>query len=255
MSFEGKVVLITGGSRGIGAACAEYFAKEGALLSLVGRNQEKFAQVIEKLREIGVESEPLVILADVNTDAERIMNETIEKYGRLDILINNAGFSILGDIEKSSMDDFDAMMGTNVRAVFELTKFAVPHLCEAKGNIVNVSSIAALRAFPYCIVYCMTKAALDQFTKCLAVGLAGKGVRVNSVNPGVVDTDFYQCFGIEKGTDEYDALMEDYRKNYPIGRIGSIEDCVHAISTLVNDKSSFLTGVILPVDGGITVKS
>lgn len=254
MSFEGKVILITGGSRGIGAACAEYFAKEGALLSLVGRNQEKFAQVIEKLRELGVESEPLVILADVNTDAERIMSETIEKFGRLDILINNAGFSILGEIEQSTMEDYDAMMATNVRAVFELTKFAIPHLTETKGNIVNVSSVAGIRAFPFCIVYCMTKATLDQFTKCLAVGLASKGIRVNSVNPGVVETDFYRCFGLDKGSDEYLALMENFRKEYPLGRIGTLDDCINAISYLVSEKSSFLSGVILPVDGASSVK-
>lgn len=107
MSFENKVILITGASSGIGAACAEYFAKDGALLALVGRNSEKFDCVLEQIKESGVTIEPLVILADITTDAERIVAETIEKYNRLDILINNAGFGGPGSIETTKMEDFD----------------------------------------------------------------------------------------------------------------------------------------------------
>lgn len=166
MSFENKVIIITGASSGIGAATAEFFAKEGALLSLVGRNEEKFEKVLEKIKESGVEADPLVIIADVSIDAERIINETIEKYGRLDILFNNAGFAIHGTIDDVQMKDFDAMFNTNVRGVVELTHLALPHLVETKGCIINNSSIGALRTFKNYLVYCMTKAALDQFTKC-----------------------------------------------------------------------------------------
>lgn len=145
MSFQDKVILITGGNSGIGAGCAEFFATEGALLALVGRNEEKFKKVLEKIKENGVEIEPLVIIADVTVDAERIINETIEKYGRLDILINNAGFSINGTIETVQLEDYDSMMATNVRAVINLTQLAIPYLTETKGNIVNVSSIAGMQ--------------------------------------------------------------------------------------------------------------
>lgn len=107
MSFEGKVILITGASSGIGAACAEYFAKEGALLSLVGRSAEKFENVVEKIKQSGVDAEPLVILADITVDAERIIAETIEKYNCLNVLINNAGFGVLGTIETTKMENFD----------------------------------------------------------------------------------------------------------------------------------------------------
>lgn len=107
MSFEGKVILITGASRGIGAACAEYFADEGALLALVGRDANKFDRLLARIERSGVEAEPLVILADVTVDTERIIAETIEKYSRLDILINNAGFGLLGSIETTKIEDFD----------------------------------------------------------------------------------------------------------------------------------------------------
>lgn len=115
MSFADKVILITGGNSGIGAACAEFFAKEGAKLALCGRSAEKFETVIGQIKGSGVEMEPLVILADVSTDAERIIAETIEKYDRLDILINNAGFAIFDSLDTMSMEDYDAMIGTNVR--------------------------------------------------------------------------------------------------------------------------------------------
>lgn len=177
MSFSGKVILLTGASSGIGAATADYFAKKGALLALVARNMEKFTKVLEKIRNSGVDQEPLVILADISVDAERIVNTTIEKYGKLDILINNAAFGIPGTIENTNIDNYDAMMATNVRGTFLLTQLAVPHLIKTKGNIVNVSSVCGSRSFPGFLAYSMSKSALDQFTRCIALELAAKGVR------------------------------------------------------------------------------
>lgn len=140
MPFIGKVILITGASSGIGAACAKYFAKKGALLALVARNADKFQNFIENLKKCGVEFEPMIILADVRVDAGRIVSETVEMYGHLDILINNAGISISGSLENMTMQDYDAMMANNVRGAVELTKYAMPHLIASKGNIINVSS-------------------------------------------------------------------------------------------------------------------
>lgn len=128
MSFKDKVILITGASSGIGAACAEYFAKEGALLALVGRNKVKFEAVVKKIKESGYVFEPLIILADVSTDTNRIIDETIGKYKRLDVLINNAGFTIRGSLENTKIENYDAVMATNVRGVLLLTQSAVPYL-------------------------------------------------------------------------------------------------------------------------------
>lgn len=254
MSFAGKVILLTGGSSGIGAACAEYFAREGALLALVGRNAEKFAKVSEKIKKSGVEVEPLVILADISVDTERIISETIEKYGKLDILINNAAFGIPGTIENTRIEDYDAIMATNVRGTFLLTQLAVPHLIASKGNIINVSSVCGLRSFAGFLAYSMSKSALDQFTRCIALELAEKGVRVNAVNPGVIDTNFHDCLGLDKNSSEYAAVMVAYAQMHPIGRYGTSEECVDAIAFLANGKASFITGVTLPVDGGLNNK-
>lgn len=256
MSFEGKVILITGASSGIGAACAIHLAREGALLALVGRNEEKFAKVAEKIKESGIETEPLIILADVSVDAERIVAETIDKYEHIDILINNAGFARQGTLEATSMDDYDAVMGTNVRGLMQITQLALPHLIATKGNILNVSSVCGLRQFKGFLAYCMSKSALDQFTKCTAIELAEHGVRVNSVNPGVIDTDFHHTSFNLPSEEEYATYLESYAKLHPMGRVGESEDVVHAIVYLINDRTAgFVTGVCLPVDGGMTAKS
>lgn len=251
MSFENKVVLITGASSGIGAACAEYFVKEGAKVALVGRNAEKFKNVVAKIKQSSITAEPLVILADVSIDAKRIIDETIEKYQRLDILINNAAFGKLATIETITMELYDSIMNTNLRSVVELTQLAVPYLSETKGNVVNISSIASNRAFPGFLPYCMSKAALDQFTKCAALELAPKGIRVNCVNPGIILTDFAENAGFSK--EQVDAKVERAKETYPVGRVGESEDVVGAIAYLANEKSSFITGVCFTVDGGITL--
>lgn len=255
MSFEGKVILITGATSGIGAACAEYFAKEGALLSLNGRNPERAGQVVESIQAIGVEVEPLFILADLSIDYERIISETIEKYGRLDVLINSAAFLILGNIENMRVEDFDSMMSTNVRGTILLTQLAVPYLIESKGNIVNLSSICGARTLENFLGYCISKAALEQFTRCAALDLAAKGVRVNCISPGPVATNFHDALGLDKDGPEYAGIMQYYADMHPFKRMGLTKEIVHAIAFMASENASFCTGAIFPVDGGLTVKS
>lgn len=252
MPFTNKVILITGGNSGIGAACAEYFAKEGALLALVGRRMEKFEIVIEKIQAFGVEAEPLIILADITVDAERIVNETVEKYGRLDILINGAGMSIRGNLADMTMEAYDTMMSTNVRGTVEVTKLAVPHLIESKGNIVVISSALGLTMTPDSIGYGICKAMLIHFTKCLSMELAGKGVRVNAISPGCIDTDFHAVAGITG--DQYTDFLESVSQLHPIQRIGNTDDCVNAIAFLADDTAKFVTGLNLPIDGALSIK-
>lgn len=251
MSFNGKVILITGASSGIGAACAEYFAREGGQLALVGRNVDKFRNVVKKIKEINTESDPLIILKDVSTDAKEIIDETIQRYNRLDVLINNAGFSIRGTIEDTKIEDFDAIMATNVRAVFSLTHLAIPYLIATKGNVVNVSSVAGLRAMKNNLAYSMSKAAVDHFTRCAALELAAKGVRVNSVNPALIITDFHLNLGMSN--EQYAEYVDTFGKQHPVGRAGQASEVVNAIAFLSKDNAGFVTGVCLPIDGGMTI--
>ena len=172
MDFKGKVVLITGASSGIGAGTAEYLAKLGASLVLTGRNEENLKKVADKCS-----GKAFMVLADVtkDEDREKIIEKTIERFGKLDVLVNNAGILENGSIENTSLEQYDRVMDTNVRSVYHLTMLATPHLIKTKGNIVNVSSVAGIRSFPGVVSYCVSKAAIDQFTKCVALELAAKG--------------------------------------------------------------------------------
>ena len=172
MDFTGKVVLITGASSGIGASTAEHLSLLGASLVITGRNEENLLKVADKC-----EGKHLLVIADLTKEEDRVMiiESAIERFGKIDVLVNNAGILENGSIEKTSLDQFDRVMDINVRAVYHLTMLATPHLINTKGNIVNVSSVAGKRSFPGILSYCMSKAAIDQFTKCVALELATKG--------------------------------------------------------------------------------
>lgn len=183
MSFKEKVVLITGAGSGIGADVARYLAELGAKVSIVDRNAVRLNAVAEEIKKSGSPA-PLPIVADVAKDSERIVEETVEHFGQLDVLINNAGIPISDTVVDVNLSDFDRVFDVNVRAAINLTKLCVPHLEKTKGNVVNVASICGLRPVPSLMTYCMSKAALIQFTKCSALDLAPKKIRVNGMNPG-----------------------------------------------------------------------
>ncbi|GJQ66403.1 hypothetical protein Trydic_g4420 [Trypoxylus dichotomus] len=247
--FSGKVVLITGASSGIGAATAISFASKGALLALTGRNKANLEIVARKCEEKS-NVRPLTVIGDVTNDNDirNILNTTIKTYGKLDILINNAGILAVGSIEDTTIEQYDEMFATNVRPVYLLTHLAIPYLTETKGNIVNVSSLAGLRSFPNVLAYCMSKAALDQFTKCVSLSLAPKHVRVNSVNPGVIMTDIHVRSGIPEN--EYQAYIKSHADMNPLGRVGQPEEVANAIIFLASEEASFTTGETLTIAGG-----
>lgn len=249
--FSNKVVLITGSSAGIGEATALYFAKEGASLVLNGRNIEKLNNLSNTCKSLSKIEEPLVFACDVTEPnfAKDIIEATIKRFGKLDILINNAG--ILHKYESLQNMDFDAyaqIMNTNLTSVLKLMKEAIPHLEKTKGNVVNVSSFAGHRAIPTVLAYSISKAGLDQLTKCSSLELASKGIRVNSVNPGVIITDIQKKAGL---TDEsYAKYLEHNKSVHPLGRVGHVNEVATVIAFLASDDASFMTGALLPIDGG-----
>lgn len=247
--FTGKVVLITGASSGIGAATAIKFAKAGAFLSLTGRNKENMEKISLECEKIS-NHKPLMVIGDlsVESDTKNILESTVKHYDKLDILINNAGIIEFGTIENTSLEQFDTVFNTNVRAIYHLTMLAVPHLIKTKGNIVNVSSVNGVRSFPGVLAYNMSKSALDQFTRCVALELASKQVRVNSVNPGVIITELQKRGGIDE--ESYKKFLERSKETHALGRPGNPQEVADAIAFLAGEHSTFITGVNLCVDGG-----
>jgi len=246
MAFTGKVVLITGASSGIGAETAKKLAAQGARLILSGRNVESLKSVAETCGA----NNAFVVAGDVTkeSDNENLISETIKKYNRLDVLINNAGILESGTIETTSLEQFDRVMSTNIRSIYNLTMLAVPHLIKTQGNIVNVSSVNGIRSFPGVLAYNISKAAVDQFTRCVALELALKNVRCNSVNPGVTVTNLHKRSGM---TDEaYSKFLEHSKTTHALGRPGQVSELADAISFLASDAASFITGASLPCDGG-----
>lgn len=246
--FNGKVVLVTGATSGIGHAAAIRFAEGGARLALVGRNRDALEDALQKVREAGGDGIPLE--ADLSDDNEpkRLVTKTLQAYGRLDVLVNAAGHISSGTIEDTTLSAWDAMMNINLRAVFCLMQEAAPPLIESGGNIVNVSSVTGLRSFPGVLAYCVSKAAVDQLTRCAALELAAKGVRVNAVNPGVVVTQIHKRGGMDE--EQYAAFLERSKQTHPIGRVGQAREVAELIFYLASDKAGWITGATYSIDGG-----
>ena len=245
--FTGKVALITGASSGIGAAAAKLFSKLGATLALSGRNIENLKAVASECEGV---TEPILIKADLGTEADTklLIEKAVSELGQIDILVNNAGVLELGSIENTTLDQYDRVMNVNLRAVYHLTMLAVPHLVKTKGNIVNVSSVNGLRSFPGVLAYNISKAGLDQFTRCVALELAPKGVRVNAVNPGVIVTELQKRGGLSD--EAYANFLERSKQTHALGRPGEVDEVAEAIAFLASSEASFTTGCSLPVDGG-----
>lgn len=246
--MKDKVAIITGASSGIGRATALLFAKKGAKVIAVGRNEKELNALRDELSERdGVLK---VQLADVRevTQVEKLVNDTADSFGKIDVLVNAAGIILNGTIENTSLDDWDKMMNVNLRSVFFMMQKCVPHLEKTKGNIVNVSSVAGTRAFPNVLAYCVSKAAVDQLTRCTALELATKNIRVNAVNPGVVVTNLHKRGGMEDAN--YKEFLENSKKTHPIGRVGEASEVAELIYYLASKKAAWITGTTYAIDGG-----
>lgn len=246
--MQDKVVLVTGASSGIGRAAALLFAKNGATVIAVGRNEGELISLSNELKKgKGVIKPQLADLTE-QSQLDRIVNDTKDKFGKIDCLVNSAGVIMMGSIETTTLDDWDKLMQINLRSVFQLTQMCVPHLAKTKGNIVNVSSVAGMRAFPNVLAYCVSKAALDQFTRCTALELAPQGIRVNAISPGVVVTNLHKRSGMED--DAYQKFLEHSKTTHPIGRVGTPEEVAELIYFLASDKAGWITGANYEIDGG-----
>jgi NAD(P)-dependent dehydrogenase (short-subunit alcohol dehydrogenase family) len=246
--LKGKIALVTGASSGIGSATAEAMSQNGARVALVGRQLAALRLGVEGITAFG--GEAIALSGDLTKEADRkkVVSETVAHFGGLDILVNAAGTIANGTIENTSLSDWRTMFEINLEAVFALMQLALPHLEKNRGNIVNVSSVTGIRAFPGVLAYCVSKAGVDQLTRCAALELAPKGIRVNAVDPGVVVTNLHRRGGM--GEEKYQAFLEHSKTTHPLGRVGQPDDIANTIVFLASDRAGWITGASVPIDGG-----
>lgn len=214
----------------------------------VGRDETALASVTAEVEAAGGRALPCV--ADVTTpDApDRIVEAALSRFGAITTLVNAAGVIGSGTVESTTDEQWDAMMDINVRAPFRLMRAATPALTEWKGSVVNVSSVTGLRAFPGVLAYCVSKAAVDQLTRCAALELAPKGVRVNAVNPGVVISNLHRRGGMND--ENYAAFLARSRETHPLGRPGMPEEIAELCFFLASPEAGWITGETISIDGG-----
>jgi len=252
MRLRGKVALITGGTEGIGYSTAELFLKEGAMVVISGRSKEKGEEALSKLKGQG---EVMFVDGDVSraSDAKRMVDSVVERFGRLDILFNNAGVYMERFAEDMTEEEWDRVLDTNLKGTFLVTKYAVPYMKQqGGGSIINNSSDAGLVGNKKCPAYCASKGGVTVMTKAMALDYAPFNIRVNSVNPGTVDTPMLAADA--RLSSDIDAYMKTAAATQPVGRLGKPEEIAHAVLFLASDEASFVTGAALSVDGGITAQ-
>ena len=248
MSTARKVAIVTGATSGIGSAVALEFARRGIIVVATGRNSERANGLLASMRATSPRS--IAITADLRSASEpaRIVSETIDQFGRVDILVNNAGVLFNGSVLDVSDAHWDETMLVNVTSVFRMSREVIRHMkAEKSGVIVNVASDWALVGAPNAVAYGTSKGALAQMTRCMALDHAKDGIRVNAVCPG--DTETPMLDNAIAGMDRRD-IIDTLQKAIPLGRIAKPEEIAKAIAFLASDDSSFMTGVLMPVDGG-----
>jgi NAD(P)-dependent dehydrogenase (short-subunit alcohol dehydrogenase family) len=263
MRLKDKVVLITGGTSGIGEATALLFAKEGARVAITGRSAERGAGVVQRIESLLREShssqnrpetgQPLFVRADVSvaSDCQRAVDKTVRSFGRLDILFNNAGVFYPQTATECSEKEWDEQIDVNLKGVFLMSKFALPILiAQKKGVIINNASGWGIVGGDHAVAYCASKGGVVLMTKAMAIDHGAQGIRVNCICPGDVETPMLPADAKMRGLkwDDYIAGCA----NRPLGRVGTAEEIAKAVLFLASDDSSFMTGAALVVDGGGT---
>jgi NAD(P)-dependent dehydrogenase (short-subunit alcohol dehydrogenase family) len=248
MILEHKIAIITGATSGIGQATARRFLSEGAAVLAVGRARPALDELLAGHgagpgRAVACEAD--VTAADGPT---RIVDAAVAAFGGVDLLINGAGIIAATPIERITDADWDGMLDVNLRAPFRLLRTALPHLVARRGAVVNVSSVAGLRSFPGLLHYSASKAGLDHLTRCAAIELAPRGVRVNAVDPGVVVTNLHLRSGMSR--EQYAAFLERSKETHPLGRPGRAEEVAELILFLASERAGWITGETLAIDGG-----
>ncbi len=246
--LDGQVALVTGGGSGIGLACATHLARDGATVVLAGRNAEKLAAAAAGLQAAGASVHTVV--CDVTDEASvQEACAVAAGVGRFTMVVANAGTGSAGPLHLTSLDDWNAVMNTNVTGAFLTIKHSADHMARnGGGSVVGISSIAAPLTHRFMTPYCVSKAALEMLIKQAADELGSVGIRANAVRPGLVPTD------ISVGLTSTESIVADYMDQMPVGRLGTVDDIAASVRFLLGPESGWITGQCLSVDGGHTLR-
>lgn len=249
MEFLNKSALITGGSMGIGGAVAKLLSERGAKILIVDKAEDEGIKLVSALKKVGGSAE--FFKADV-TNVQNCIDaviKVVDIYGRLDIVSNNAGIQRYGTVETTPEEEWDEVMNVNLKSVFNICKYAIPHLKKTKGTIVNMTSVQAFATQRGVAAYTTSKHALIGLTRSMAIDFARDGVRVNCVAPGTVDTPMLK-YAASLDPDP-ESVYEACKKMHPLGRIAKPEEIAEVVAFLASERSSFVTGACYLVDGGL----
>lgn len=248
MRLQNRVALITGGGTGIGAGIARAFAREGAQVVICGRREEPLKEIVDEIDRGG--GEAIYCVADISSQEQiQEMIETITmKFGSVDILVNNAGVFIPDDVTSTSEQEWDRVMDIDAKGVYLVSKAVLPDMIKkGSGKIINIASIAGLIGFEKSAAYCAAKGAVVNLTREMALDYAPKGICVNAIAPGVIDTDMTKAFLSNE------QAKQAFLRKTPVGRVGTPEDIAYGAMYLASDESDFIVGQTFVIDGGWTI--
>jgi NAD(P)-dependent dehydrogenase (short-subunit alcohol dehydrogenase family) len=250
MRLAGKVALVTGGSRGIGAAIVALFAREGARVSFCARQESPGLELQSDLRKEGLEVTFIACDVSKENSVKELVRKTIERYSKINILVNNAGIAETGRVESMSLRVWQRVLNVNINGMFLATKYCIPHLRRGRGNIVNLGSTYGLVGAPGFAPYALSKAAAINFSKTMALELATDRIRVNALCPGATRTPS-NIASLLAASDPHEAEGKLVGQ-HPIGRLATPIEQAYGALYLASDEASFVTGSALLVDGGYT---
>ncbi|GMQ94610.1 MAG: beta-ketoacyl-ACP reductase [Acidimicrobiia bacterium] len=246
-----KIAMVTGAGTGIGRRIAEVLAERGSSVALLDINEDQLDEVASQIQRAGGTALPVMTDVTQSKNVQKTVDRVLEEWGRIDVLVNNAGILRVGTVTDGSEEDWDLVLKVNLKGVYLCSRHVLPSMIDAgSGSIVNIASVAATSGNPDLAAYSASKAGVMNLSRAMAKGYGPMGIRVNCVLPGTIPTDMHRAFYSE---DEADETLAEMALNKPLRRNGTTDDIASAVAFLVSDEANFITGVVLPVDGGATL--